>query len=194
MLVYDLEIVKAIPDKSGACKDGIEYCEGWQDHKNMGISVIGAYDYLEQKYRVFCKDNFAEFQKLVDKSNCLVGFNNIGFDNKVLRENGIEILDENCYDILVGVWVGDNLEPMFSYPSHIGYGLDAICIANFGDHKSGHGALAPVHWQEGKIGAVIDYCINDVKLTKNLLDYIIRYGAIKSPKEKDKLIRVTRPS
>ena len=78
MLVYDLEIVKAIPDKSGACKDGIEYCEGWQDHKNMGISVIGAYDYLEQKYRVFCKDNFAEFQKLVDKSNCLVGFNNIG--------------------------------------------------------------------------------------------------------------------
>lgn len=193
MLVYDLEIIKAIPDKNSENLQGIEYCEGWQDHKNMGISVICAYDYVDDRYRVFCKDNFKEFQKLCTERNCLVSFNGIGFDNKVLKENGIIVPENRCYDILVQVWIGDNLKPMFEYPSHIGYGLDAICAANFDERKTGHGALAPVQWQKGEIGDVIDYCINDVKLTKDLLDYIIRYGAIKSPKEKDKIIRVRRP-
>jgi hypothetical protein len=38
-ILYDLEIKNAIPDKSPI--PGIEYCGGWNDHGNMGISVIG---------------------------------------------------------------------------------------------------------------------------------------------------------
>jgi len=200
MIVYDLETVKAIPDKKSSHRNPkIEYCEGWHDHANMGVSVIGAYDYDEDRYRVFCKDNFGEFRKLAEKTNLLIGFNNILFDNRVLREmgnlfsNAIDINDDKCYDILQEVWEGEGLERIFSYPSHIGYGLDAICSANFGTSKSGHGALAPVLWQEGKIGEVIDYCLNDVKLTKDLLDHIIRFGTIKSPKEKEKVITIRRP-
>lgn len=193
MLVYDLEIIKAIPDKKGGNLPGIEYCNGWSDHADMGISVIGAYDYWDDRYRIFCKDNFEKFGDLCDKHDCLVSFNGIGFDNKVLKENNIVVSEDKCYDILVEVWVGDGLKPVFEFPSHVGYGLDAICKANFDDHKSGHGALAPVQWQKGEIGEVIDYCINEVKLTKNLLDYVIRFGMIKSPKEKGKIIKIKRP-
>lgn len=193
MLVYDLEIRKAIPSKDAPAEPGIEYCAGWGDHKNMGISVLCAYDYVEDRYRVFCEDNMQEFKALCEKRNCLVSFNGIGFDNKVLSENGIVLPVEACYDILVEVWKGDNLEPMFKYPTHIGYGLDAISQANFGDSKSGNGALAPMLWQRGDIGSVIDYCIKDVKLTKKLLDHIIVHGEIKSPKDNGKIIRIKRP-
>lgn len=57
MLVYDIEIIKAIPQKDSPKKQGIEYCKGWHDHQNMGISVIGAYSFEDDRYRVFTKDN-----------------------------------------------------------------------------------------------------------------------------------------
>lgn len=37
-LIYDIEIVKGIPDKKKTMLEGIEYCAGWEDHANMGIS------------------------------------------------------------------------------------------------------------------------------------------------------------
>lgn len=65
LLVYDCEIVKAIPSSKEAPTPGIEYCAGWRDFANMGISVIGAYDYETDRYRVFLEDGFQEFAELV---------------------------------------------------------------------------------------------------------------------------------
>ena len=47
ILVYDLEIVQAIPQRNKAKEPDIVYCAGWEDHANMGVSVIGAYDSLD---------------------------------------------------------------------------------------------------------------------------------------------------
>ncbi|MFH2077055.1 MAG: hypothetical protein ABIJ57_17230, partial [Pseudomonadota bacterium] len=194
MIIYDCEIIKAIQGKNEPLRKGIHYCEGWRDFKGMGISVICAYDYSEDRYRVFCADNFHEFQNLVNGTDIVVGFNSIGFDNPLCYANAINVSDEKSYDILVEVWVGAGLGPMFEYPSHIGFGLDAICKENFGIEKTGHGALAPVDWQKGNIGAVIDYCINDVKLTKRLLDHIIQVGYIKNPKDPSSVLNIRRPN
>jgi hypothetical protein len=60
VLIYDIEIEKGIPDKKNPREPDIAYCAGWDDHANMGISVIGAYD-SQTGYRVFLKDNFDEF-------------------------------------------------------------------------------------------------------------------------------------
>jgi hypothetical protein len=39
--IFDLEIIKAIPPKDEADRiPGIEYCAGWKDFENMGISCI----------------------------------------------------------------------------------------------------------------------------------------------------------
>lgn len=108
-LVYDLEIIKAIPERDGSRLDGYDYCEGWHDHANMGVSVIGAFDYVEQRYRVFCWSNFASFIEL--------------------------------------------------------------CAQR-----------APLLWQRGKIGDVIDYCLNDVRLTKRLFDEIVAERPLVCPK------------
>ena len=43
ILIYDCEIIKAVPIdyKNEAPIEGIEYCKGWDDHKNMGIRLLG---------------------------------------------------------------------------------------------------------------------------------------------------------
>ena len=196
-LIYDLEIIKAIPPRDPNDKiPGIEYCAGWDDHASMGISVIGAYDYGEQRHRTFCQDNFDEFSDLaMNRADILVGFNNIHFDNKVLRASGIEIPRDDSgvyYDLLREVWAGAGLGPDYIHPTHAGYGLDAVCEVEFGLKKTGNGAYAPVLWQQGKYGQVIDYCLNDIVLTKRLLDHVVEYGWIVCPKTQKK-IEVRRP-
>ncbi len=53
MLIYDIEIRNAIPDRNGATEPGVQYCEGWEDHRGMGIAVIGCYDYAADPYHPF---------------------------------------------------------------------------------------------------------------------------------------------
>lgn len=182
-LIYDIEIVNAIPDRKGPRLPDITYCDGWRDHANMGISVIGAYDYVEDQYRVFCADNWDEFATLCGQRSCLIGFNSIPFDNAVIAAVlHFTLHEEQCYDLLRELWVAAGLGPEFLYPSHAGYGLDAVCAANFGFRKTGHGAVAPVQWQQGKVGAVIDYCLNDIHLTKALFDRVLAENPIIDPK------------
>ena len=182
MIVYDIEIINAVPDSKKANLAGINYCQGWDDKEGMGISVIGAYDYSEERYRVFCEDNLVDFTALVSKTDVLVGFNSINFDNQVLAANGIEVPDEINYDLLREIWKGAGLDPDAYKPrSHGSFGLSNVASVNLGVRKSGEGALAPVQWQRGQIGNVIDYCLMDVKLTKQLLDLVLRNGRLLSP-------------
>lgn len=189
-MIYDCEIEKAILGKNEAPILGIEYCNGWRDFQGMGISCIGAYDYAEDRYRIFCRDNFDEFQSLVEVHDIIVGFNSISFDNPLCAANGIIIPEEKSYDILVEVWRAAALGPKFEYPSHAGFGLNAICAANFGLSKTGHGGQAPVLWQQGKIGQVIDYCLNDILLSRRLLDWINLGCAIRDPRDSNKTLTV----
>lgn len=186
-LIYDIEIVRAVPSPHSYCEKGIKYCSGWSDHERMGVSVIGAYDYAEDRYRTFCSDNFSAFiERATRDGTLLVGFNNIKFDNAVIaatKEIGLAINEDRCYDLLREVWVAAGLGPNFDRKTHGGYGLDAMCEKNFGTKKSGNGALAPVLWQQGKVGEVIDYCLNDVRLTKQLFDAVIKETPLISPKD-----------
>ena len=192
MLIYDLEIKKAIP-LSGSKNKDVEYCGGWTDYENMGISVMGVYDYSADRYRVFTDSNKEEFFLLLDSSDILVGFNNIGFDNKVINACWGNMPEDRCYDILREIWDGAGLGPDFNRDTHSGYGLNDLCLVNFGLQKSGNGAIAPVEWQRGWYGNVIDYCLNDVRLTKHLLDKIISDGYIRHPETPDSIIEVRRP-
>lgn len=178
-LIYDCEIENAIATKNEPKQDGIEYCAGWRDFQNMGISVICAYDYALDNYRVFCRDNFDKFQDLVNQREIIIGYNSLAFDNRLCETNKIIVPDDKSYDVLSEIWKAKGLEGYFDTKHkerYMGTGLDNMCKVNFGTRKSGYGALAPVQWQKGEVGNVIDYCLNDVKLTKQLVDQIIYTG------------------
>lgn len=196
LLIYDCEIIRAIRKEGEEQIPGIEYVsktgqDAWRCFDEMGISVIGAYDYATRKTHVFCEDNMGEFQELAFE-RLPVGFNSNSFDDKLCAANGVEI---HSWDLLVAIWRGLGLEPTFKYPTHAGYGLDAMAKAGGVPGKTGHGALAPVLWQQGKIGEVIDYCLQDVWITKQLVDNVLIEGVLKSPKTGDFIIieRLTFP-
>lgn len=197
MIIYDCEIKKAIAKRDEERLSDIEYCDGWRDFANMGVSCIGAYDYDADRYRVFMEDNLWEFDDLIRQHDVIVGFNSLGFDNRLIQAHdlGLSIdLDERSYDLLVEIWKAAGLGPQFEYPSHIGFGLDACCKANFGTQKSGHGAFAPVDYQRGNYGRLVDYCLNDVVLTKQLLDLIIVGGPVRDPRDPDNTLSPNPPT
>lgn len=174
ILVYDLEILKAIPQ--GEPLPGIKYCAGWDDHVNMGISVIGAMVWEERPFRAsgmqFFSDDHIEFQSLANTCDLIVGFNSESFDDRVCAANGIRIKTD--YDILREVYKAKGWDP---YPEvfddkYKGYGLDVICQSTLHAEKTGNGASAPIWWQLGQKEKVVNYCLNDVKLTAQLFERI----------------------
>lgn len=191
ILIYDCEIIKAIRDPKKVDLAHIEYCNGWNDYENMGISVIGVNFISEEGDGVFNHNalltrdlGIAAFQEGLDVTDVLVGFNNQSFDDKLLKANGFIIHDNVVnYDLLAEIWEGAGLGREFVYPTHAGFGLDAICKANGLGEKSGDGANAAVLWQKGKYQEVIDYCENDIRLTRKLFDLIQETGEIKDPRE-----------
>ena len=201
ILVYDCEIIKAVPIdyKNVEPIAGIEYCEGWKDFDNMGISVIGAYLSWEKEFIAFTDESkvkktskvlpLSYFQDALNEVDILVGFNHISFDNNLIKANGFEIpTDIRHYDILVEMWSAVGLGPDFMFPHHAGFSLDQTCKVNGIGEKTGAGANAAVLWQRGHYQEVIDYCLHDVNLTLNLLRNIQENdGWIMNPKTKIKL-------
>lgn len=182
-MIYDCEIIKGILARGETAVPGIEYCAGWDDHANMGISVICAYDYVDGRYRVFCEDGFSDFVDLARVRSPVIGFNSLRFDDKLCVANELDVATE--YDLLVEVW---RAAGRFS-PS----GLDALAKANSVGAKTGHGALAPVLWQQGQYGKVIDYCLDDIRLTKGLVDRVLRLGKLRDPRKPEHELKLRRP-
>jgi hypothetical protein len=182
IMTYDIEILRAIcdPRRGEERIAGIEYCAGWDDHANMGISVIGAHD--GQRMRVFCRDNLDAFYRLAEDADILVSFNGIAFDNKVIEATTGFVVDEGkCFDLLAEMWAADGLGREFTGEKNRGYGLDATCERTFGLRKTGYGGFAPVEWQRGEYGKVIDYCLNDVYLTRRLFDLVAEGTMLMGP-------------
>jgi hypothetical protein len=163
-IVYDIEIVKAIPDKKVPPVAGVQYCEGWRDFAGMGIAVLCAIDADEQVARVFLEDNLSAFAEW-SKDAILCGHSNHQFDDQILKALGLWTA-AGSYDILrhLRAAVG---EPMDFTPGRTkgGRKVDDIARLNLnGMQKSLDGGQAPVLWQQGRRGQVIDYCCRDVAI------------------------------
>lgn len=161
-IVYDLEILAAVPSPIEPNLEGITYCEGWHDKQKMGVSVLCAVDMVTGMPRVFCGDNLKEFPIYAKTRAHLIGFNSIQFDDAVLEAQGIHV--RTTFDLLQAIRdeVGRGK----------GYKLNDLARENLGVEKNMDGALAPVDWQRGNIGKVIDYCMRDVFLTAQLISLL----------------------
>lgn len=196
MIIYDLEIKRCILNPKEPLDPTLEYCKGWHDHENMGISCLAVYDYTDGRYRLFMDDNIQRFMEVLDRCSetrePVVGFNSRNFDNQVVLKSkwysDLEKLQTVTYDILQEIWRAvtkrEDYVDDFDYRVHAGYGLDQMVRANgLTSGKTGHGAVAPIDYQRQRFGSLIDYCLADVWNTKKLLDLIIKNdGVIKSPK------------
>lgn len=194
-VIYDVEIRYAPAPRPGeAREEGIRYCRDWRDYSNMGLAVVCAFDTYEKRPRVFLKDNLKGFGELCEAADYCVGYNNASFDNGVLFANGIIIPREKTYDLLYEIWAGLGLNPdKFYSRTHGGYGLNPVAMANNCGSKTGSGAHAPTLWQRGKYGEVIDYCTNDVEITRRIFYQVMRSGIVTCPKTGNP-IKIRKPA
>ena len=148
-LVFDLET------KRSAAEVG-----GWHRAAQMGISAAVAYDSLSGTYLTFMED---EIDCLIDKmqnADLVVGFNNKRFDNQVLSAySSFNLSALPTLDILEVVY------------TRLGYrlSLDRLAEHTLGAQKSANGLMALQWFKQGKMKEIVDYCREDVKITKDLL-------------------------
>lgn len=171
-LIFDTEIINAIPPKDGDYLKGISYCKGWYDFKGMRLACLCAYDMKNNRVLVYGEDDISEFQAVIDDADYCVGYNNISFDNKLLLANGITIPSHKTIDLC----------DLLIKQCKTRYKLNDLCRVNFDVEKTEDGALAPVLWQRGEYFRVLRYCFNDVKMTAKLYRQIRDRQSILCPK------------
>lgn len=160
MILFDCEIQNLIPAQGQAQDAAYRYCNGWGDFDGMEVAVICTYDFLSQETGVWMKDNLAEFGCQI-RNRTTIGYNNLNFDDKLLAANGLKA--GRSADLLAMIRAKKEKKGA-------GYSLNNMALANGISPKSGHGSLAPILWQEGKIGELINYCLHDIEITKRLIE------------------------
>ena len=198
MKIIDIEIIKAPIPKENRI-EGYQYVDSWDDLQNMGISVMCYYDYNSNVYGYYAELDFKHdegrnlIQEFLSEDDIICGFNIRKFDCPLLEANGFNINYDKVYDLLLQIWFASGLTNQYEPKTHGGYSLNAVVKANFVNiQKTGNGADAPLMWQDGKYQEVIDYCMNDVKITKMLIDRVFADGGLISPKTK-KMIKIAIP-
>lgn len=173
MIILDVEIEKAIQIRGEPKLPDIGYCNGWRDFKGMGVACVCTYDITTNLSRAFLKEDFNALAVYL-YGKWTAGFNTQRFDLPLLAEHDLHFDPAMHYDMLEEIWLALGLNPdKFNPRTHGGWGLDAVCGATLGIRKTGNGALAPVWWQQGRRGKVIDYCLNDVWMEGQLLKHVL---------------------
>tara|TARA_Y100000310_G_C20409555_1_gene681264 strand:+ start:97 stop:753 length:657 start_codon:yes stop_codon:yes gene_type:complete len=163
--LYDLEIISAIHMPGELRYSDLHYCDGWEDYAGMGISVVTAYDFVESSFRIYLKDNFDELKTTINSRQIIIGFNNRRFDDNVLAANDIYVPEGKSYDIWASI-----MQMVPDGPGmRRGFALKDMLKANGMAPKSGLGSDAPKWAQRGRWGRLINYCLDDTRLTLQLL-------------------------
>jgi hypothetical protein len=105
-----------------------------------------------------------------------------------MEANKIRIPDKKSYDLYKEIYAAHGYTPAQRVG---GLKLDDCAAENLGQKKTEDGAQVPIMWQGGSIGTVIDYCLHDVMLIRDLLDLVIE-GKFRSPKT-GRILRVRPP-
>ncbi len=136
--------------------------------EDLDISVLSLWDSETDKYYSFLQEDFDKMWPFFEKAEILITFNGNHFDIPLLQKYANEVnLD------LKEIYHLDVFE-QFRKASGKKIGLDSIASTTLGINKSANGLQAVAWWNEGKIDEIMKYCEQDVKVTKDLYDYILK--------------------
>lgn len=140
-----------------------------QDLSSMRISVIGCYFYETDSYEAFEEPEFPVLWQRIEKAERIIGYNTKGFDLRIMN---------NYYG--GDFFAFSNLDILEEIKKAIGFRLklDDVAAATVGTRKSGHGLQAVEWWKQGEIQKIKDYCLQDVKVTKDIYEYGLKYKAL----------------
>lgn len=160
-LVFDIET-----------KDTFDEVGGQANLKELHISVVGVYSYADDAYRAYEEHEFPALADAFRRAHLLVGFSSKRFDLPILQKYvPFPLTPIAHYDILEAIEK--------SFGRRVGLGI--LAEANLGVGKSAHGLQAIEFYRNGEMQKLKDYCLQDVKITKDLYELIKKQGYLWVP-------------
>lgn len=159
-IVYDLETKKTFAEVGGFGKNA-----------ELGVSFLGLYSYTQNRYFSFYEQDLGKLEMILNAEKpTIIGFNSIGFDNVVVQPyfKSLNISALPQVDILADIFrtLGFRMK------------LESVAQATLGEGKSGSGLDAIRYYREGNFEALSKYCLDDVRITKDVYDYGCKHGYI----------------
>lgn len=165
VLVLDLETQNTFADVGGK-----------QNLHRLRVSVVCVYNYDTDSYSSFTEDEMFQLEELLRSASLIVGFNIRSFDFAVLQNYLFTPVEQ--FPIL------DLLEEIERVRGHR-VTLQSVAEATFNDRKTGSGLDAVRLYREGNMKELISYCMNDVRLTKDIYEYGSANGKVSFRSIKD---------
>ncbi len=143
---------------------------GKENLTKLSLSVAGVYSYAENAFLTFDENEMPAFENLLKNTDLIIGFNTNHFDLPILQK----YLSFNLNKI-------PSLDIMDDVVNNVGHrvSLDDLLINTLSMKKSANGFLAVQYWREGRIDELKKYCLDDVRLTRNLYEHGLKNREIK---------------
>ena len=140
------------------------------DPKTLELSLVGIHDSATDEFSSYLKEELPKLWPILERADILVGYNSDHFD--------IPILNKYYPGDLTKIKSIDLLKEVRQVLNRR-LKLDNLAEATLGRHKIANGLEAVRWWQEGKVEKVREYCLDDVRLTKELYEYALKHGHLK---------------
>lgn len=153
---------------------------GQQNIGKLEVSFVGVYSYNQDKYLSFFEKDLNQLASLIQKAGLLIGFSINRFD--------LPVLAKHCKFNIMGI---PRLDILDEIELALGrrVGLDLLAKTNLGVGKTHSTGLEAIRlYREGKLDELAHYCINDVKITKELYDLAKKQGHLMVPQKYSEVI------
>ena len=158
VITFDIETQKEFAEVGGV-----------HNRHLLGISVIGAHDSSTDRFLTFMEPEVLAFATLLKQADLVIGFNNKHFDYPVLQPYiPLDTTKLPTLDLM------EDLEHILGHR----VSLDSCAEGTLGRKKSGHGLEAIQWYRQGKFDLLKKYCLDDVRLTRDLYLYGKEHGSI----------------
>ena len=143
---------------------------GSSDPSKLALSVVCIHDSLTDSYSSYFEEDLGKLWPILEKTDLLVGYNSDHFDIPLLNKyypgdltkiKSLDLLKE------IRASLGRRIK------------LDDVAEATLGKNKTAHGLEAVVWWRNGEKDKVVKYCLEDVKITKELYEYARKHKHVK---------------
>ncbi|MBU6426946.1 ribonuclease H-like domain-containing protein [Patescibacteria group bacterium] len=143
---------------------------GSNDPADLDLSVICAHDSEDDQYKHYFENELGNLWPILEQADILITWNGEHFDLPILNK----------------YYPGDlgkikHVDMMKEVQRSLGrrLKLDTVAAATLGENKSGSGMDAIVWWNNGETDKVVKYCIDDVRITKELYKYALANNSLK---------------
>jgi len=142
---------------------------GWDHVDRLGVSVACVYDSKTDRFHSFRENQMSELFALLEE-RLVVGFNVRGFDLPCLAPYGLDPAKLDVFDLLY------DLE---SLTRQRFIKLEYVARGTVGAGKSGDGLQAVEWYKRGEFEKIIEYCIQDVKITRDVFQFGRQNGYVR---------------